>query len=37
MAEAEVLEAAAGTDDREGGASHHDSIHVARQRTRDYV
>lgn len=37
LAEAEVLEAAAGAEDREGSRSHHDSVHIAMQRTRDYV
>jgi len=37
LAEAEVLEAAAETECREGSRSHHDTAHVAIQRTRDYV
>ncbi|KAE8281656.1 hypothetical protein D5F01_LYC20652 [Larimichthys crocea] len=37
LAEAEVLEAAAEAEDREGSGSHRDSVHVAMQRTRDYV
>ena len=37
LAEAEVLEAAAETGEREGSVSRRDSVHVAMQRTRDYV